>query len=185
MLALFPDNGFDAVYYSAVFHWIDDNKVALREACRVLRPGGTIGIYTGCRGDRTSTMGFLRQIAGEHASGWPDKKEGRARMWLAKDEMEALLAEAGFVDIIVEHRQEIKFFRSADDYFLWLRASSFGRQSRLGPHPVRSPPQDGGGAGRAQNAAGHRDPVEHPVRHRLSAPLIFRAATDRVCFDSI
>jgi ubiquinone/menaquinone biosynthesis C-methylase UbiE len=126
--------GFDAVYYSAVFHWIDDKKAALREAYRVLKPGGTIGIYTGCRGDGSSTMGYLRQIASKHASEWPDRKEGHASMWVTKAEMETLLAAAGFTDIVVGQRPDIKFFQSADDYFLWLRASSFGQQSRAPEH---------------------------------------------------
>ncbi len=83
-LSSLPDGGFDAVYYSAVFHWIEDKKAALREAYRVLKPGGTVGIYTGCRGDSSSTMGYLRQIASQRGHEWPDRREGRASMWLTK-----------------------------------------------------------------------------------------------------
>ena len=43
------DCSFDHVYYSSVFHWVDDKKAALKEAYRVLRPGGIIGMTTGDR----------------------------------------------------------------------------------------------------------------------------------------
>lgn len=133
-LGSLPDGGFDAVCYSAVFHWIDDKKAALREARRVLKPLGTVGIYTGCRGDRSSTMGALRQLAMQHAARQPDRGEGRVSMWLTKEELEALLIEAGFAGVAVEQRPAVQYFASADDYFLWLKASSFGRQPRAPEH---------------------------------------------------
>jgi hypothetical protein len=42
--------------------------------------------------------------------------------------------EAGFADVAVEQRPAVQYFASADDYFLWLKASSFGRQSRAPEH---------------------------------------------------
>lgn len=133
-LGSLPDRGFDAVYYSAVFHWIEDKKAALREAYRVLNPDGVIGIYTGCRGSGASTMGRLQQIAARHTHAWPDGGTRKASMWLTKVEMESLLAEAGFADVVVEQRESVRYFASADDYFLFLRASSFGNRSRAPEH---------------------------------------------------
>jgi ubiquinone/menaquinone biosynthesis C-methylase UbiE len=133
-LSALPDGGFDAIYYSAVFHWIEDKKAALREAYRVLKPGGTVGIYTGCRSSGASTMGCLRQIAARHANAWPDGGTRNAGMWLTKGEMESLLAEARFADATVEQRESVRYFASADDYFLFLRASSFGNRSQAPDH---------------------------------------------------
>ena len=133
-LGSLPDGHYDAVYYSAVFHWIGDKKAALREAYRVLKPGGTVGIYTGCRGDLSSTRSYLRQLALVHAGGWPARRGGRASLWLNEAEMEALLAEAGFAAILVERRPTVKYFQSPDEYFLWLKASSSGRRSNAPEH---------------------------------------------------
>ncbi len=45
-LSAFPDESFDAVCLSAVFHWLRDKPKALLEIRRVLRPGGRLGITT-------------------------------------------------------------------------------------------------------------------------------------------
>lgn len=45
-LAAFPDDTFDGVCMSAVFHWVPDKPKALAESLRVLRPGGRLGLTT-------------------------------------------------------------------------------------------------------------------------------------------
>jgi len=48
-LSAFADAAFDHVIFNAVFHWIPDQATALREAARVLKPGGRLGLTTGDR----------------------------------------------------------------------------------------------------------------------------------------
>lgn len=48
-LGFVPSESVDAVYLSAVFHWIPDKAKALEEIRRVLKPGGKVGITTGAR----------------------------------------------------------------------------------------------------------------------------------------
>jgi ubiquinone/menaquinone biosynthesis C-methylase UbiE len=45
-LYAFADSSFDVVIMNSVFHWLQDQRQALAEAARVLRPGGRIGIST-------------------------------------------------------------------------------------------------------------------------------------------
>lgn len=135
-LRRFPDAGFDAVYYNAVFHWIGDKKAALGEAYRVLKTRGTIGLTTGCR-DGRSTMGEARLAAFRQHPRWQEWRARHVIMWLTKDEMASLLTEAGFTDVTVEQKTAVKYYQSPEEYFCWLRASSPGRQSRA-PEHVRS-----------------------------------------------
>lgn len=48
-LSFIPSDSIDAIYLSAVFHWIPDKKKALEEIRRVLKPGGKVGLTTGAR----------------------------------------------------------------------------------------------------------------------------------------
>jgi SAM-dependent methyltransferase len=45
-LGAFEDASFDAVCMSSVLHWVEDKARALAEVCRVLRPGGRLGVTT-------------------------------------------------------------------------------------------------------------------------------------------
>ena len=45
-LGAFADESLDAVFMSAVFHWVSDKAKALAEIRRVLRPGGRLGVTT-------------------------------------------------------------------------------------------------------------------------------------------
>src|SRR4030042_490857 len=41
----FPDNSFDVILLHEVIEHVSDDAATLREACRVVRPGGRIVIY--------------------------------------------------------------------------------------------------------------------------------------------
>ena len=43
-LSRFTTGSFDAVYFHSVFHWISDQKLALRECRRMLYKAGRVGI---------------------------------------------------------------------------------------------------------------------------------------------
>jgi len=50
-LSAFASASFDALYSNSVFHWVSDKQTALREAHRVLKAGGRIGVNS-ADGDR-------------------------------------------------------------------------------------------------------------------------------------
>jgi ubiquinone/menaquinone biosynthesis C-methylase UbiE len=59
-LSAFSSESFDALCMSSMFHWVGDKATALREARRVLKPGGRLGITTMSR--ELSTAGTFYAI---------------------------------------------------------------------------------------------------------------------------
>jgi SAM-dependent methyltransferase len=83
----FPDSTFDHVLVVTTLCFVDDPRTMLREAARVLRPGGTIVIGMI---DGESAVGRLYRASQRH-----DPFYRVARFYSSAD-VEALLAEAGF-----------------------------------------------------------------------------------------
>ncbi|MEY4578225.1 MAG: hypothetical protein RL701_2928 [Pseudomonadota bacterium] len=128
-LSAFESNQFDVVYLNSVFHWVENKAVALREAWRVLAPGGRIGVNSADAERSHQGAALVREAVLE---------EGLARQSDAQDaqvgtnfrvsaaQLQALLVEAGFSDVTVTSHTFVDDVAGADDLFAWSSSSSFG-----------------------------------------------------------
>jgi trans-aconitate 2-methyltransferase len=93
------DQQVDAVFSSAVFHWVLNHDLLFRRLAAVLRPGGAIAAQCGGAGN----IDRLRTISGKVAASEPFASyfEGFDEPWnyAGAEETEARLVGAGFVDV--------------------------------------------------------------------------------------
>lgn len=132
----FADSTFDILYYCAVFHWIGDKRAALNEAYRVLRPGGKVGITSRNRSHPSIRRAILQEALDDYPEAMQGYKNNVSSRWADRDELETLLTNAGFTNISFETRLRTLYFKSPEDYFAFIKASSFGQSSGL-PEGVR------------------------------------------------
>jgi arsenite methyltransferase len=136
-LGQFADQSFDVVYLNSVFHWVSEKAQALREAHRVLKPGGKIGISTAAKENPHDFEGVLlkakSRIEGADAldapSGAPYK--------VSANELRSLFVEAGFETVTSQIRTFTDHFVAPDDVFEFNLASSFGNFLAQIAEPVR------------------------------------------------
>jgi SAM-dependent methyltransferase len=131
-LSYFPDASFDVVYLNSVLNWVADPPRAMRQAHRVLGPGGRLGIATTV-GDRTNelhtlarrawkTVRGVKVAAGGSSGDRAPQKEG-----IKAAAIRSLIEEGGFVVGRFEIRTFTSLFRDTRQICEFLRATTAGR----------------------------------------------------------
>jgi ubiquinone/menaquinone biosynthesis C-methylase UbiE len=137
-LGAFPEGEFDGVIYSSVFHWIGDKPAALKEAGRVLAPGGRIGMNTVDKDHNFAMKQIMEDvIAKKYPQHWP-MEDAMSQMLVGGEELTGMLETAGFEDLRIEVVPERHVYNTPGELFDFIEASSFGNFMREVPAPVKT-----------------------------------------------
>jgi ubiquinone/menaquinone biosynthesis C-methylase UbiE len=120
-LSAFPDERFDIVYLNSVLHWIPDQALALREAVRVLKPAGRLGICTTAKERQNDLERILAAVFGAES---PLAKPVMHKLDSAG--LDRLLGQAGLESTRLRIRTFADRFASVDEVMAFQIASSFG-----------------------------------------------------------
>ncbi len=114
-LSALANNTFDHAYFCSSFHWVDDKQTALRETYRVLKPGGNVGMTTLDRSNSFGKSLILGQVLEKY--GYPAIRMENGMKRVTKNELEVLLADAGFKDIHIDMRIVKRYHKTLEDLF--------------------------------------------------------------------
>jgi ubiquinone/menaquinone biosynthesis C-methylase UbiE len=116
----FPDGSFDVVLCSLSIFFLDVER-ALEEFRRVLRPGGTMGLTTFGKGDPRWDWHreLLRSLMREEGEQRPRPSRAPADVESA-EELEALLAGAGYDHVRVHEEAHELCFADAEEWWQWI-----------------------------------------------------------------
>ena len=113
--------GFDAIFSTATFHWVQDHARLFSEIHRVLVPGGRLVSQAGGGPNLARLYGRCSDLAAEAEfapafSGWTDP-------WNFADveETTGRLRDAGFIDVSAWLESTPTGFAGADDYRAFVR----------------------------------------------------------------
>jgi len=125
-LSAFRDGTFDAVFLNSVFHWLPEKLGPLREALRVLRPDGRIGISTAASDAPHDFELLLKEVFRSPDLARVPEIPSATTHKVGSGELARLLDQAGFVDVEVEIKTFVDHFANAAEVFDFNTASSFG-----------------------------------------------------------
>jgi arsenite methyltransferase len=125
-LSFYADATFDVVYLNSVFHWLPEKLGPLREALRVLKPGGRIGISTAASDAPHEFEVLLKQVFSSSDLADVEEVPSGTTHKVSSSKLEELLAETGFVHIELEIRSFVDHFEDTEAVIAFNDASSFG-----------------------------------------------------------
>ena len=124
-LSALEAESFDVVYLNSVFHWVQDKPRALREALRVLKRGGRVGVNSADADRSHQGAALVREAVVEEGLSERDSVSG-SHYRVNAQELLRLLSGAGFADVQVTAHTFVDDVAGADDLFAWSSSSSFG-----------------------------------------------------------
>jgi arsenite methyltransferase len=125
-LSDFADGSFDVVLLNSVFHWLPEKRTPLREAYRVLKPGGRLGISTAAADRPHDFEVLLKQIFSSSDLADVAEVPSGTTHKVSSSELRELLVAAGFSDVDVQIRSFIDHFDNTEAVITFNVASSFG-----------------------------------------------------------
>lgn len=137
-LGAFAAGSFDVVYSNSVFHWVQDKPAALREASRVLKPGGRVGINSADADRPHQSAALVREAVLEEGLDIAEASAFGTNFRVTGAALTKLLEDAGFERVEVVAHTFVDDVTGADDLIAWSTSSSFGNfLSELNPEQLQ------------------------------------------------
>jgi ubiquinone/menaquinone biosynthesis C-methylase UbiE len=168
-LSAFRDGEFDRVIYSSVFHWIEDKPRALREAKRVLRQGGLVGMNTIDRDHHFAMRQMMGDLIAKKYPEYRQMEDDLSKMLVSGDGLRRMLEDAGFRDVRVDTLPDKHVYQSVKELFDLMEASSFGNFMRGVPDKVKAAMMDDMGK--------ELEKMRTPEGIVMTAKMLFATAT--------
>ena len=125
-LSPFEARSFDVVILNSVFHWLPEKLEPLRQALRVLLPGGRIGISTAAADAPHDFELIIEEVFSSSDLADVEEIPSGTTHKVSSGELRQQLQAAGFVDVQLEIKTFVDYFEDTDAVFAFNDASSFG-----------------------------------------------------------
>jgi ubiquinone/menaquinone biosynthesis C-methylase UbiE len=168
-LGAFRDDGFDHVCYSSVIHWIEDKMAALKEARRVLKPGGNVGMNTVDKEHHFTMRQILDDFIAKKYPEYQHIEDEMTSMLLGRDELREGLERAGFKEVKIRAVPDRHVYSSPRQLFEFMEASSLGNFLRQVPGPVK--------ARMLEDLGKELEKMRTPAGIELTSKMLFATAT--------
>lgn len=110
----FKSGMFDLVVSASVLQWVSDLSAALREMCRVVRPGGVCSIAFFCHGSLGELQRCLRDVTADNS-----RKMSRLHRFRTVDDVTSVVSSIDFENVVITVETEIDWY---DDLHSLLRS---------------------------------------------------------------